>query len=268
LPDSVPPGKTYELEIVVNPSLRAGQYIDLSIKYTGNGNGTATISPSRIVATTKVTVTGGIQTDPGRGGKLKIQAKLSGSSIKAESQGFSVCAHPTNFSTRRVKDLNESINIPNLGEHEFVGVVAINDWESDSGNKQDLKYAKQCEVVAVADKSQPSPFDIDMSVTSRCFNAAGDAHPDAHGHSRAGITKGPEGWFTYGQLFVVKCKRCGVADVPCGNSGFAIVHILKKEDSKWVHRCRKIGSRIKIGKLVSDAGSGTADSDSHVIFEQ
>jgi hypothetical protein len=50
MPDSVPPSKTYDVEVVVTPSLEAcpGQYIELSIVNGSAQNGTATVSPNRI----------------------------------------------------------------------------------------------------------------------------------------------------------------------------------------------------------------------------
>ena len=110
MPDSVPPSKTYQVQVTVTPSMDGcpGHHIDLSIVNGSAENGTATVSPARITGTTVVTVTGGNQTTPGHDSQLKIQAKLDGAEVKAESAGFTVCAHPVNYRDTYVSDINDS----------------------------------------------------------------------------------------------------------------------------------------------------------------
>ena len=61
MPDSVPPSKTYEVEVSVtwSSSSCTGKHIDLSIINGSADNGTATVSLTQITATAVVTVTGG-----------------------------------------------------------------------------------------------------------------------------------------------------------------------------------------------------------------
>ena len=79
LPDSLPPNKTYQVEIEVEPPLEKscpGEFIEISIIGGSDDNGTATVTPAKITQTTRVTVTGGKQSKPRNGGNLKIQAAL------------------------------------------------------------------------------------------------------------------------------------------------------------------------------------------------
>lgn len=255
LPDSVPPSKTYSVEVTVtNPN---GQPIDLDIANSGGSNGTATVSPQQITTTTTVTVTGGAQTAPGNGGNLKIRARQSGA-VLAESAGFTVCAHPASVSTSRHGDIGTAV---------YVGVKAANVTHSDSGQIPDLDEVDRSEIIGEGARTNP-PFTLGGSNVSG-FVRADRTYVDSHGYPRGSITTGPSGSVTFTQLFVFNCKRCGASDIVAPDSGFEIVHTLRNTGTSaaptWTHKCVKSGAGVTIGTRTATAGGGSATSDDHSI---
>ncbi len=255
MPDSVPPTKTYEVEVTVTPSLEAcpGQYIELSIINMSPDNGTATVAPARITKSTTVTVTGGVKTKPGHGGNLKIQAKLDSVTVKAESAGFSVCAHPINYSDTFKSDVNNA---------DDVGVVVQDDWESDSGTFADLKETEIAEVVKQGARDSPpfNPLGVVAPVNSG-YLAGDNKSTDTHAVPR--LPAGPKGKAEKLQLTLFKCKRCGATDKVQPNSGFKIIHEVFKDGAQWKHITRKIGAKITIGANTTEAGTANVRSPDH-----
>ncbi len=151
LPDSVPLNKTYELKVTVTG---AGS-VNLSIINSSPDNGNASITPSTITATTKVTIKGTAMTKPGHGGQLKIEAKV-GNARKATSQGFSVCCHPINYTDTYVGEVNTSTRL---------GVIVQDGWSSDNGVFADLKEIEIKEVVDYVGRNDNLPFSCQRRVS-------------------------------------------------------------------------------------------------------
>lgn len=248
MPDSVPPSKPYELEVTVAnwTGECAGKHFDLSVANTSSDNGTATVSPAQVSGngTFKVTVTGGDQTKPGHGGQLKIQAKLDGA-VKAESAGFTVCAHPTDFSTIYDSDIPGGVRVENR-------------WKSDSGTFLDLSEAERSEQVNIDHLDSPPfvPLSSAPLITSRYIS--GTAGPVFDQHTEPRPAAGPAGKVEESQLFLFKCHRCAAVDKPAPNSGFKIVHEVRRSGTHWIYTVRKFGSAATIGSNSVAAGSGSA----------
>jgi hypothetical protein len=255
MPDSVPPGKTYEVEVTVTWSKAAcpGQHIDLSIINGSADNGTATVSPAQITATTTVTVTGGTQTKPGHDGQLKIQAKLDGTIVKAESAGFTVCAHPINYKDTFKSDIDTPTR---------VGMFVQDDWESDSGTFSHLDEAEISELVQLGPRNSP-PFAPAASITlnTSSYFPADSRTVDEHRVGRP--SAGPAGTLEHHQLCIFKCHRCGAVDKDMPNSGFKIIFEVFQVGTKWKQRTRKVGSAITLGARTSGAGDANAVSPDH-----
>lgn len=258
LPNSLPPTKSYNVSVTITPSLASTDHnIQFDIINGSADNGTATITANATRTTSgTITVTGGQQTKPGHAGQLKIRARFDGATEIAFSSGFSICAHPANFSTSLLSDINTATQ---------VGVQVRNDWESDSGTRSDMDEAERSEVIGVNQRDDP-PFTIGGGgLTSGYIPATVSSTVDTHTYPRAGITLGPAGTVTYDQLFMLKCSRCGAIDAACVKSGFKIVHEVKKIGENWVHTCTKSGAAITINNKSTAAGSGSANSGTHTL---
>ncbi len=249
LPDSVPPGKTYEVEVTVTPPLEAGCSVALSIINGSADNGTATVSPASITKTTTVTVHGGAQTKPGNAGQLKIQAKLDGA-VKAESAGFTVCAHPINYRDTLDHDIEGA---------GVVGVAVQDDWDSDSGRMADLNQTMIKELVDEPAPTVP-PYHDDVFGHSDYM----DGHlPSVDSHTIHKPDPGPKADWTMSQLSIYKCKRCGCVDIDQPNSGLKIIHHVVQVRGDWKHRTQKIGAAVTIGAHTSNAAVARVVSDDH-----
>jgi len=255
LPDSVPPGQTYQVEIVVDPPLNkpgSQDFIEVSIVEGSDENGTASVSPEKITQTTKVTVTGGKQTSPKNGGKLKIQASLGGK-VLALSPGFTVCAHPLNFRDVFDSDINETLQ----GKH-VIGMHVLDSWDSDSGEVplqgilRDLNKVKIKELLLEPKPKQPPfhDFPADHSGYNLAIVASVDRHsiliPDA----------GPAADWVKSQLSVYQCDRCGCTDIVMPNSGLLIkFHVFN--DKGWKFFAEKVGAHVMVNGFTTAAGSAS-----------
>lgn len=165
-----------------------------------------------------------------------------------------MCAHPVNFSTSRSSDPDET----------SVGVVARNDWESDSEPRSHMNMAQRSEVIGEGPRDHP-PFPLGGGMTSGYIPADSPPMLDPHGCPRSLITAGPAGSAIFHQLFKFKCDRCGVTDQICPHSGFEIKHELWNDGGIWKHKCTKQVPAVTIGGDSSSAGSGNATSGDHTI---
>lgn len=253
MPDSVPPRKTYQVVVTVTPSLEScpGQHIDLSIINGSADNGTATVSPAQITKTTTVTVTGVDQTKPGHAGQLKIRAKLDGSTVKADSAGFSVCAHPVNYRDTFAGDIDEP---------DIVGVVVQDGWDSDSGTFGDLNEAKDSEVVEYDAPTNP-PYAGVGAAKNSLYQAANELTQDTHSIARP--LAGPAAEWERRQVCIFKCHRCGAVDKDHPNSGFKIVHEVFKVGAQWKHKVKKTGAKVTAKGYTSEAGTAAVVSLDH-----
>ncbi len=257
MPDSVPPGKTYEVEVTISnwSAHCAGKQIKLTIAGSGGDNGGASVSPDQLTGngTFKVTVTGGAQTKPGNGGNLKIHAELDGA-MKAESQGFTVCAHPVNYRDTYADDIDEP---------KRVGVVVQDGWDSDSGNFGDLDEAEDSEVVEYDPPTSP-PYVVTGPAKNSPYQKANALTQDSHTISRP--KAGPKATWERRQVCIFKCHRCGVTDKVHPNSGFKIIHdVFQTGGSGWVHHVQKIGAKVTAKGFTSDAGVAAVKSPDHAL---
>jgi hypothetical protein len=255
LPNSLPPRKTYQLKITVTPPLdfdrcATGQFIQLSIAGGGLDAGTATVSPDRITKTTTVTVQGldptkpdfSAQKKPQFAGRLKIQAKLDGKQLLAESQGFTVCAHPLNWREEFDSDIDET-----LQQKHVVGMYVKLFCDSDSGDVKDLRGVMIKELLDFSARPKEPPFHyypFDVSDYQLAIALGTDRHtilfPD----------DSPDADWIIPQLSVYKCLHCGCTDIVQPNSGLKIIFHVK--DRKFF--VEKVGARVTVqGKSVEAA---------------
>jgi hypothetical protein len=257
MPDSVPPSKTYEVEVTVTWSRPAcpGQHIALSIINGSADNGTATVSPAQITATSVVTVTGGNQTNPGHAGNLKIQAKLDGTTVKAESAGFTVCAHPLNWRDTLLTDINTPTG---------VGIRVRDDWDSDSGTFGDLDETEIAEVIQLGPVTSPPFAPLAAQPLHTSSYLPGDQRSvDTLQEPRPAA--GPAATLLTKQLSIFKCKRCGATDKDQPNSGMEHSDEVFQVGANWFHRTRRIGAAVTAGGHTSQAASVNITSSNHAL---
>jgi hypothetical protein len=259
LPDSLPPSKTYQVEIKVEPPLEKlcpQEFIEVSIVGGSEDNGTATVSPTKITRTTTVTVTGGNQTNPKSGGNLKIQASLSGKKVLATSAGFTVCAHPLNFKNVFDSNIDET-----LQEKHVIGMYVKDSWESDSGaaalngTLRDLNKVQIKELVLESRPKEPPFHDYpsDHSDYNLGIIFSTDRHsilyPDA----------GPQADWVKPQLSIYKCDRCGCKDIVMPNSGLHIIfHVVNDNGFKFF--AEKVGTKVVINGFAATAANAKVKS--------
>ena len=251
LPDSVPLGKTYEVEVTV---IGSGT-INLSIINGNANNGNATVTPATISSTTKVLVEGIAKTKPGNAGMLRIKAEVDGK-IKALSRGFSVCCHPINYTDTFLRDFDES------GQ---VGVVVEDGWSSDNGNTTDLSDTEISEVVAHDGQIDSPPFQNlnGVNIRNSRYLPGDRLTTDTHSMPRSMITLGTPGIMEANQLCIYRCNCCAAIDIPLPNSGFKRTHRVFKVGEKWMHRTEKIGAAVTIGTYSTEAGVANVTSSNH-----
>jgi hypothetical protein len=251
MPNSVPPGKTYDVQVTVNWTRPAPtRPITLTVVGGSADNGTATISPAQISSTATVTITGGSQTKPGHAGSLKIEAKLDGAT-KATSAGFSVCAHPVNYRDSLASDLDEPGR---------VGVVVQDGWDSDSGTFADLDQAEDSELVEYDAPTKP-PYSGVAGGNNSGYQPANSLTKDTHSIGRPAA--GPAATWERRQVCIFKCHRCGATDQDHPNSGFKILHSVFLVGVKWKHRVTKTGASVTARGHSSAAGSANVISPDH-----
>jgi Type VI secretion system/phage-baseplate injector OB domain len=255
--DSVPPTKTYEVLVTVTPQLEPGRFIEMSVVNGNDKNGNAHVTPRQISTTTTVTVTGDVQTAPGNAGQLKIQAALNGVT-KAESAGFTVCAHPTTVHNKLKADIDSG---------GVVGAAVTVTLDSDSGTVSDLDQAEFSEQVVSGHKDSP-PFSAINGSTSSGYLKANRTNL-VDNHTTISPDPGPAGTEVFSQLFIFKCLRCGVTDKVQPRSGMKIVHSVFQTGSQWKHNMKKNGQKTtlttRLGTFTSEAGDADVTSPDHLL---
>lgn len=259
LPDSLPPNRTYEVEIRVEPALEKacpGEFIEVSIAGCSDDNGTATVTPAKITKTATVTVAGVKQTVPRHGGNLKVQARL-GNRVLALSPGFTVCAHPLNF-----KDVFDSNIEDTLQEKHVIGMQSTSSWESDSGTAAvggivaDLNKVQIQELLLEPRPPEPPfhnyPFDHSGYELGNAFTTDRHAilYPEA----------GPKGDWTLSQLSIFKCDRCGCRDIVMPNSGMHITFRVVNGNG-WKFLVEKTGAQVLVNGFSSAAATAQIKTD-------
>ena len=260
LPDSLPPNKTYQVEIEVEPPLEKscpGEFIEISIIGGSDDNGTATVTPAKITQTTRVTVTGGKQSKPRNGGNLKIQAALSGKRVLTVSAGFTVCAHPLNFKDVFDSNINETLQ----GIH-VVGMRSQDSWESDSeatalnGSLMDLNGVQIKELVLVPRPKSPPFFSVQPDTSDYELGVAFSTDR----HTVVFPDPGPAADWKLSQLSIYKCSRCGCKDIVMPNSGMQITYRVV-HGGDWQFFVEKVGAQVMIHGLTSGAANAKIKTD-------
>jgi len=244
LPDSVPPTKTYEVDVTLTWSGHcSGQQVAISIVNGSGDNGTATVSPAQLSASGTVTVTGGNQTGRGHGGQLKIRATFNGAT-KAESAGFTVCAHPKNWYDDMTRD----------EDGPRVGMVVHDNWDSDSGTFGDLDQTEISEVVSLpASPSPPFP-----PIAAAAVRTSGYLRGDRRSRDRLLSPRpaaGPAATWPTQQLSIFKCHRCGCTDKVVPDSGILHTDEVFRRGAHWFHKTVRVGAAQTIGAYTSGAAS-------------
>jgi outer membrane protein OmpA-like peptidoglycan-associated protein len=259
----VPPGVGTSV-IVLVAGVPVGRTIALDIQGSGGANGTATVAPTSIASTSTVTATGGTQTTPGHANNLMVRARIGGRTL-ATSWGFTVAAHPRDFTVTLNRDLNTATNI---------GLVANNAWTSDgAGGVADLTEVDRSEQVVVGPQDDP-PFGS-VGLTTSGF-IAGTASPtaDTHGFPKGSIStsifllrSGTSFRYVQNQLFIFNDRRTGVINQVVPNSGFTITFTISWNAAtrRWEHQAVKTGAATTVGAFSATAGSGTATSLVHPV---
>jgi hypothetical protein len=255
LPPSIPPGKTYELKVTVSPSLKGtGRVVNLAILNSGGANGTATVTPAQITSDTVVTVTGGAQTQPYNGGKLKVVAGFNGKII-ASSEGFSICAHPHSIKISLYEPVKSDSAVGAIVRMFFDRTAA----SADLGRVRDPRSSARS---GLSHRSSGSGIFTGAGTVNGQFHALqffpANAENLSDHHKEPMPEAGPEGTADRLQLFVFQCARCGMvtpAVVP--NSGFNILHKVFKSGKNWKYRFRKIPRAVGILAFKSKPGIGT-----------
>jgi hypothetical protein len=122
----------------------------LSIQGNGGGNGKVTINGQaelKVTSSTSIKLRGVDQTDPKKGGNLRLVADMDGTRV-ASSNGFSVSAIPQNWS-------NGFLRIIPHDEGPYLGIEVQDMWESDSGPKNiaDLDQVRISESIELTTKT-------------------------------------------------------------------------------------------------------------------
>lgn len=263
----VPPGVGTPVAVFVT-GVPAGRTIALDIQGSGGANGTAAVAPASIAGTSAVTLTGGTQTTPGNANNLRVRAIIGGRTL-ATSLGFTVAAHPRDFSVTLNGDVSTATH---------VGVRSNNAWTSDgsAGVAADLTEVERSEQVDILTRDNP-PFTSAAGTTattgtSGFIPGTGSPTVDTHTYGVASIWRpfwlryiGNNFTIVYEQLFIFNDRRTAVTNQVVPNSGFTITHTLTRNVGRagWDHQCVKTGAATSVGAFSATTGSGTATSLVH-----
>lgn len=228
-----------------------------SITGAGGGNGTATINGAATVSLTvdgTLNLKGVTQTDPGKAGNLKLAAH-QGTTKLAESGGFSVSSVPENWSTAYV-------SLPHLPD--TLGMLVENCWKSDSTNVADLDKVKRKEQIEVI--TATGVFAGGTQGTSGWKDATLGCIHDQHYASPKSAFRALGKRVTH-QVFVFKCERTGVTDIPATNSGFVLTREITAGAAAGAFNfdISKVGTATTANGFSSGAASGSAVAPTQAV---
>lgn len=197
LPPSIPPGRSYSVDVWVGPPLSGDQRIDLEVTGVNGLNGGAIVRPSQISRSQSVSVLGFAQTEPRHAGNLRIQASLGGKTL-AVSNGFSICAHPSGVSFVKKGELDD-------GSHVGMEVTVL--LESDSGSTSHLDQARWTELAEEVQRDSPPFSATGATLIQPDYLPCIDRLPfvDQHGYRPFA---GDVGKHVIEQVHIFKCLRC------------------------------------------------------------
>lgn len=208
MPDSVSPdNEDHEVWVSIYPPGQTIQF-DIAIKDDDpekNGKAIVTGNASRTTSG-DITIQGTVQTEPDHAGNIRIRATFTDGNIESVflSDGFSVCAHPCDFTCVNQQDINAN----------RYGFSVTPDWESDSKNTNDLTRVILHEKMKYPPIPNPPflrPHPRNYINPSIPFGVPGNILPppdDDHEWRKNQISCPPGGGFTADQTFEFFCRRC------------------------------------------------------------
>jgi hypothetical protein len=242
LPFSVPPGKTCNVEVKIDPP--ADTAVTFQIKGGQGTNGTASLNPTSLSGNGgTLTVTGGNQTGAGVGPQLTIQAKYKGN-VCGTSAAFAVCAHP--------KGVKMTYTGPIAGQ----GYGGANWWGSHfavlfdktEGSLDQIKSKENLTASGTGYfQGVPPPESLTGLDTILKIEGVGDYHylggPSASAIQHDIDSHGTDGSQVVTQYFSFTCGRCRLAQPkPVDASGFQITLTVSKNNGHYYINVNKIGS--------------------------
>ncbi|MBI4586147.1 MAG: hypothetical protein HY717_19220, partial [Planctomycetes bacterium] len=221
LPFSLPPDKTHDVQVEISPSL-SGKKIEFKVEGSNPINGRAEVTANANRTTSgPITIRGILSTSPGNEGRLKIVALIDGNA-SAESDRFSVCAHPSKVSFRFLNTVSKVIE-----SKVHWGAVYGLEVESDSGILGDLNKTKVAENIimvftsgyieslnlstGVFESSTGAILDLNTFSSSSATLARGNLASYA---SKIGAGSGETvlGHQVDDQFFRFSCERCNIPE--------------------------------------------------------
>ena len=250
--DRIPPRKDTDVQVDIAGHKAGDPPVILSIDGAGAGNGTATIDGANtksLKASAKVKLRGKVQTDPGKGGALKLVARQGGSQV-ATSAGFSVSAIPQNYTDTFVR----------LVTGPARGFVVQDGWESDSGRFKDLDQTEISE-------------QVEVTLATGCFTGLGKKNSgylpgnvltqDTHSSPVAPMTS--VGQRIAQQTCMFKDKRSGSDDIPMTKSGYELIrNVTARPKGGFNFQLTKKGKATTANSIASAAGKGNVDKTQKV----
>jgi len=256
MPDRIPPRVDTPASVNITGWRPRLLGVVFSIEGAGGGNGTATINGANsvdLVASATVQLRGVDQTAPGKAGKLSLVAH-QGPTLLARSNGFSISSVPQNWSTSLVNSINEP---------DAIGMVALNSWESDSKKVSDLDEVRRKEQIEVTTKTGPWAGAVQgvSSWKDATLGSIEDHHRDSPRASFRAL-----GSKIANQVFVFKCARTAVTDIPATNSGLVISrNITSGGTGIFNYDISKVGTAVTANGFTSTAASGSAVAPTQVV---
>jgi len=251
MPDRIPP--RVDTPVVINIAGLSPYSPAVKVLVIGDGpgtsNGAVTIDGADSVllrASATVQLRGMIQTKPGSAGNLKLLVIQEEAGFMYSS-GFSVSSVPQNVST----GLSGKDPVPG-----YMGIVALNTWESDSRDIADLDEVEIKEEIYV--KEATGSYKGASQYTSGWMAAASGYMDDHHTDAVKNLTKPiPQASSkAVHQGFIFNCARTGAAEIPVMNSGFLITRSIVFENWEWLYENRKIGKTVIVKGTTVGAGRG------------
>jgi hypothetical protein len=282
LPYSVSPGRTVDVSVTFPDDLKDRNDVVFEVVNDGDDDlGTATIEGEQPTTTGKLKIKGGKQTEPGSGGRLRIQAKVAGQIRGISPNGFSVCAHLSRADFSFKEKQEPSRFAMQTGQVFYYWRVVYNllpTTDSDVPNDPDplasLSELYVMEIVSAPSVKANEKLGVFARMTSETQRSFGrptqridqvgigiqtvEDNSDPAGGLKATIADDPVGLdsvMRQTQYIVYGCRRCGIPfdDAKPGQSpkvevsGFGHVLKLAKKDGKTYLLVTKAGAYVDGG---------------------
>jgi hypothetical protein len=265
--DRIPPRTNTPETIKVTPNLSgSGESVNLYFPLVSSGQGVVTIDGNAdedISYTRSVTLSGTVQTSPGNAENLKLTVRVRGQNT-VQSNGFSVAAIPVNFSTQL---FSKAEDLSAFGEKfkNYLGIVVVNTWKSDSGENIDLDQVEINESVEVA--SETGVFSHENGQVDVSHHKVPGTNGGVYDvHAVPNRLLNDAGTTVANQIFVFWDTRTGASNIPAPNSGFEITQNLFFAGQTLFLTTTKVGKDVTANHQSSAAGSGAA-SDTQQVRE-